>query len=702
MTDLPRLTQWLTLPEAHDTPALVAHLSRRGPKVAEAVQLAIKLHSGQSRAGSGLDYISHPLSVAALCSQLKLRDNDELITAVLHDTLEDCDITVEAIESRFGAKVARQVALLTKTPQNKARYFEDLRAAPRCVRLIKGLDRYHNLLTIGEDRKERYVLETRQQILPLLGNTPAERYLSRLLQQLIILREAGGQKLAIPRDSDDGRWVEQTLERRAQLDFDQIYRRAKQHTFARRNEKADQLLFMVGYVVTARDQVALFHRSTLRDKGGLSGRGALAAVTPVPGWPTEIGVFSRLLCARNTVREIRPLGQGVSDVGSARYVFELYNVVLKEPTSLQLLSAKDRFSEFVPLSDADVLLGEHRALDQALLQYLRGEERIGPELQPTSLRTSIRDRLFLGMDIVSFSTLDTFTQVAELLRLHKHLRAELSRFHWKEPLVFSPTGDGCFLSASPHDLSDVLTLAGRLRHRLERANEALGRELRLRFGLNRGPAFSIRDINGAENLIGDGINMAARMLDGKEPWEMNVPQGVLDMDVEAAAPVGFEFTPAQLDVKHYDLPMEVLRCDTPELSGLGPQGELAPQIPDQVAPGEARDGGVSCKCIELSELPHYTDYESTELGIDPADGRFAEVSLQRCVHCGRVWLRYFWEHAGYSHSGQWYRGLLAPDLVSEISARNATHLLGTLEWHQYGGSYYDGRFGLCEGAPTII
>lgn len=686
---------WPAIPEPADLPALARRLAARDPRLARAVALAEQAHAGQLRDGTDVPYVFHPLSVAAIGLEVGLDEVEDLATAVLHDVLEDSALTEADLAAELGPRVAAQVALLTKRKGGGDGYFGRLAGAIAPVRLVKGLDRFHNLLTIPEDRREKYVQETRERILPLLGETPAERHVHRLLTQLAALREAGDRKLALPRASETGRLVEQALTTGMRLDFERLYDLATPRRFERREEKEGQLLFMVAYVVTAGDRVALFERSTLRERGSLTGRGLLAAVTPLPEWPTEVSAFRRLLCAPDAIREILPMGQGVSDAGGARYVFEIFNVVLREPAPVRLLSATDRFAGFVALEEAEAALGQGRELDRDLCRHLAGEAGPLPRFTPSSLRTRIRERLFLGMDIVAFSTLDTYTQVAELLRLHQRLRAELAALPWREPLIFSPTGDGCFLSAHPADLASVLVLAGRLRHGLEQGNVATGRALELRFGLNRGPAFSIQDINGAENLIGDGINLAARMLGGEAPWEMNVwPETMARAGGQEAPPEAYRFVPARLAIKHHAEPVDVLRVITPA---------LPPNRPSEpAAPGRAptRDGGPPCECLALTDWPRHEDYETTVLGLAPTGGHHAEVSLERCRSCGRTWLRCLQEDEAETSSGRWYRGLITETQAGTISAREGLDLLRGLPFHQWGGSYY-GRCGTSDGPAPL-
>lgn len=83
------------------------------------------------------------------------------------------------------------------------------------------------------------------------------------------------------------------------------------------------------------------------------------------------------------------------------------------------------------------------------------------------------------------------------------------------------------------------------------------------------------------------------------------------------------------------------------------------------------------------------DFASTYLGCDPSEGRYAEVSLQRCLRCERVWLVYQFEIEGLSHSGRWYRGLLQPEQVAAVRPQQAAALLASLPSCFVGGSYFE-------------
>src|SRR6266550_788140 len=66
---------------------------------------AMKAHGSQKRA-SGDPYFSHPLEVAAILTDLKL-DGASIVTALLHDLVEDTEVTLEQVEKLFGPEIAK-------------------------------------------------------------------------------------------------------------------------------------------------------------------------------------------------------------------------------------------------------------------------------------------------------------------------------------------------------------------------------------------------------------------------------------------------------------------------------------------------------------------------------------------------------------------------------------------------------------------
>jgi len=142
---------------------------------------AMKAHGEQKRA-SGDPYISHPLEVAAILTNLKL-DDATIAAALLHDTIEDTDATRAEIDRLFGREIGLLVEGLTKLKRldlvsKEAKQAENLRklllaiADDVRVLLIKLADRLHNMRTLGHqppEARRRTADETLDIYAPLAG-----------------------------------------------------------------------------------------------------------------------------------------------------------------------------------------------------------------------------------------------------------------------------------------------------------------------------------------------------------------------------------------------------------------------------------------------------------------------------------------------------------------------------------------------------
>jgi guanosine-3',5'-bis(diphosphate) 3'-pyrophosphohydrolase len=134
-------------------------------QVRQAYRFADEAHLGQLR-NSGEPYITHPIAVAQQCAEWKL-DAQALMAALLHDAMEDCEVTKPELIERFGAPVAELVDGLTKLEklefntreENQAESFRKmLLAMARDVRviLIKLADRTHNMRTLGDTPRTKW------------------------------------------------------------------------------------------------------------------------------------------------------------------------------------------------------------------------------------------------------------------------------------------------------------------------------------------------------------------------------------------------------------------------------------------------------------------------------------------------------------------------------------------------------------------
>ena len=141
---------------------------------------SLKAHGAQIRA-SGDPYFSHPLEVAGILTGLKL-DCDTIVTALLHDTVEDTLASLDEIENHFGSPVARLVDGVTKLSQielqsDHTKQAENFRkfvlAMSKDIRvlLVKLADRLHNMRTLvfieNADKRRRIANETMDIYAPL-------------------------------------------------------------------------------------------------------------------------------------------------------------------------------------------------------------------------------------------------------------------------------------------------------------------------------------------------------------------------------------------------------------------------------------------------------------------------------------------------------------------------------------------------------
>ncbi|MCW5700653.1 MAG: bifunctional (p)ppGpp synthetase/guanosine-3',5'-bis(diphosphate) 3'-pyrophosphohydrolase [Rhodospirillales bacterium] len=141
---------------------------------------AMKAHGSQTRA-SGDPYFTHPLEVAGILTNYRM-DCATIVTALLHDTIEDTDASLEDIQKYFGGEIAKLVDGVTKLTRieiqsERTKQAENLRklvlAMSEDIRvlLVKLSDRLHNMRTLGAipkpDKRRRIANETMDIYAPL-------------------------------------------------------------------------------------------------------------------------------------------------------------------------------------------------------------------------------------------------------------------------------------------------------------------------------------------------------------------------------------------------------------------------------------------------------------------------------------------------------------------------------------------------------
>ena len=148
--------------------------------LSKAYNFALKAHKNQKR-DSGDPYLSHPVAVANILTDLKL-DSATIATGLLHDTLEDTKATYKTVKQEFGKEVADLVDGVTKISELEGKIIQNSKAenirklilaTSKDIRvlLVKIADRLHNMRTLesisDESRKTRIAKETMEIYAPL-------------------------------------------------------------------------------------------------------------------------------------------------------------------------------------------------------------------------------------------------------------------------------------------------------------------------------------------------------------------------------------------------------------------------------------------------------------------------------------------------------------------------------------------------------
>jgi len=202
--------------------------------ITRAYEFGAAAHEGQTRK-TGEPYISHPVAVAQSLAEMYL-DSEAIMAAILHDTVEDTEATLEQIEENFGHEVALLVDGVSKLDQIQFRsraeaqaesfrkmmlaMIEDIR-----VILVKLADRLHNMKTLDAmpaSKRKRIARETLDIYAPIANRLGINRfkveledlgfrYLYPLRYRVLdraLKKSKGSQKQIVRRISDE---IEKTL-----------------------------------------------------------------------------------------------------------------------------------------------------------------------------------------------------------------------------------------------------------------------------------------------------------------------------------------------------------------------------------------------------------------------------------------------------------------------------------------------------------
>jgi len=137
----------------------------------DAYAFGFEMHEGQTRQ-SGEPYFTHPVAVAAILTEQQL-DDATIVTALLHDTIEDTKASYAIVAERFGDEIAQLVdgvtkltnlqlsSLETKQAENFRKLFIAMSRDLRVI-LVKLADRLHNMRTIRSMRADKQVQKSRE------------------------------------------------------------------------------------------------------------------------------------------------------------------------------------------------------------------------------------------------------------------------------------------------------------------------------------------------------------------------------------------------------------------------------------------------------------------------------------------------------------------------------------------------------------
>ena len=159
----------------------------------KAYNFALDAHQNQKRE-EGVPYIIHPVAVASILTELKL-DSATITTGLLHDTIEDTNVTYETVKKEFGEEVANLVDGVTKlsaledkvTDNSKAENFRKLiLATSKDIRvlLVKLADRLHNMRTIHFVKDKEKIIRKAKETMEIYAPLADRMGMNRIRDEL--------------------------------------------------------------------------------------------------------------------------------------------------------------------------------------------------------------------------------------------------------------------------------------------------------------------------------------------------------------------------------------------------------------------------------------------------------------------------------------------------------------------------------------
>lgn len=158
--------------------------------IERAYAFAKDAHSGQVRKSSGKPYVVHPTAVFKLLKKVGVKDRNVLVSALLHDTIEDSPATYNIIVKKFNKDVGRIVKELSSSMSGISKLGKPKYLASKMTKmnsdalLIKLADRWHNIQDMGDmpsKKAKQYISQT----MYIVGELRLNRNLSTMQKKII-------------------------------------------------------------------------------------------------------------------------------------------------------------------------------------------------------------------------------------------------------------------------------------------------------------------------------------------------------------------------------------------------------------------------------------------------------------------------------------------------------------------------------------
>ena len=136
----------------------MSHAGFYSTKINRALGFSAKAHLTQLRKGTDIPYVTHPFAVGMILANAGCAE-DVVVAGILHDTVEDSEVTLDMISAEFGEYVARIVARCSEPDktlsweERKQHTLDEMKKAPLEVQFVACADKLHNISTMIEEQR---------------------------------------------------------------------------------------------------------------------------------------------------------------------------------------------------------------------------------------------------------------------------------------------------------------------------------------------------------------------------------------------------------------------------------------------------------------------------------------------------------------------------------------------------------------------